>query len=98
MGLSLDIKVSTIYYYVKNTFKNDRGLCNIFDITDSYTKASQGMRCRVACYDEIEIMSRNGLVFDNCLLCIYEGYFIWDATNKVYLMVDVNTGVIWGIL
>jgi len=95
MGLCLDIKVSTIYYYVKNTFRNDNAIFNIFNLTTDYHNiASKSLRCRVAYFTELELMSRNGLVFDNGLICIYEGYYIWDATNKIYLMVDVNTGII----
>jgi len=93
MGLSLDIKVSTVYYYVKNTFKNDKAIFNIFSLTKDYNIASVSPRCRVACFTELEMLATNGLIFEG-LLCIYEGYFIWDATNKMYLMVDVNAGVI----
>jgi|GEM_PF-3316331 len=94
MGLCLDIKVSTVYYYVKNSFKNDKAIFNIFNLTTDYHNiASKSLHCRVAYFTELEIMATNNLVFEG-LICIYEGYFIWDATNKVYLMVDVNTGIV----
>ena len=94
MGLCTDIKITTIYYYVQNTFRNDRGIVNIYNLSDQYSIASQSKRCRVAYYDELALMATsNSLVFQG-LLCISEGYFIWDSTNKIYLMVDANSGMI----
>lgn len=95
MGLSLDIKITTIYYYVKDTFKSDKGIINVFDLTTDYNNVGvHAKRCRVAYLDELIVMSTsNGLVFKG-LLCVYEGYYIWDSINKIYLPVDVNSGII----
>jgi len=95
MGLCSDVKITTIYYYVQNTFKNDRGICNVFNLCDNYETVKNAQRCRVAYYDELELMARaSGLVFDKGILCVNDGYYMWDSINKVYWKVDVNSGVI----
>ena len=94
MGLFSDFKISTIYYYVQDTFKNDKGIINVFSLSDNYDKVSQELKCRVACYDELEIMAHNSLIFNKGLICVYEGYFIWDNINKIYFKIDVDFGMI----